>query len=148
MSIYDSLMRDGGSQMMNEDTSRVIESDDFHSTLVTYAAFAKKVSDFIQLKLENPTQRYGSSDTRFIPDGYLGQLKVSHAHVSQDVSILYRIAGTPTKLFILGLYSHKETGTGTTPNNKKQKSMATKFKNQFPVDQYQELKEDQLYQIP
>lgn len=40
------------------------------------------------------------------------------------------------------LFSHKETGTGSTPNTKKQKSAATTFHNQFPLDQYPDLKEE------
>ena len=122
----------------------VIESTIFQSTAITHGAVSRKVSDFIQLKLENPTQRYGASDTRFNPDGPLGKLKISHAHLSQDISILYRIAGSPTKLYMLGLFSHKETGTGNNSNIKKQKSIAKSFSNEFPVDQYPELKEDQL----
>ena len=122
--------------------TKVILSEIFEETEKRHHVVADKVDEFVKVKSINPTQRFGASDTRFNPDGPLGKLKISHAHLSQDISILYRIAGSPPTIYVLGLFSHKETGTSGTANVKKQKSTATTFRNEFPLDQYPDLKEE------
>ena len=128
-------------KMKNEN---IVFSSLFIHTLNTHKVVADKAESFINAKLENPTQRYGASDSRFIPAGPLGKLKVSHAHLSKDISILYRIAGTPAKLYLYGIFSHKESGTSDTPNINKQKSLSTTLGNQFPIGQYPDLKENEF----
>jgi hypothetical protein len=112
----------------------------FDETLNKYPALENRVIDFIKLKTTNPSQRFGSSDYPFNSDGPLGKMKLKHAHLSQDVSIFYKIAGSPSTLYIFGLFSHNESGTGNTKNNKLQKSLAARLKNQFP-----DLKDDLEY---
>lgn len=104
----------------------------FDETSKKYPALETKVLDFISLKTTNPSQKFGSSDYPFNSDGPLGKMKLKHAKVTQDISILYKIAGSPSTLYLYGLFSHKESGTDNTKNNNLQKSLATKLKNQFP----------------
>lgn len=115
--------------------------DVYIETLQKYPKLAAKMKDFIQFKTENPSRQFGSSDYPFQADGPLGKMKIKHAHLSQDVSILYKMAGSPTTLYLYGLFSHNESGTGNTKNNKIQKSLATRLGNQFP-----ELKDDFDYE--
>lgn len=87
---------------------------------------------FIETKKENPNASFGKSDTPFISAGPLGILvpKLRHAHLSQDISVLYKIEGSkPTVLKIYGLWSHQESGTGNAANIKTQKQLAMKIKN-------------------
>lgn len=104
----------------------------YDETMQKYSALANRVVDFIKLKTTNPSQKFGSSDYPYNSDGPLGKMKLKHAHLTQDVSIIYRIAGSPSTLYIFGLFSHNDSGTGNTKNNKLQKSLAARLKNQFP----------------
>ena len=104
----------------------------FDETSKKYPALQNKILDFVALKSANPSQKFGSSDYPFNADGPLGKMKIKHAHLSQDISIFYKIAGSPSTLYLYGLFSHKESGTGNTKNNNLQKSLAVKLKNQFP----------------
>ena len=90
------------------------------------------VKDFLKVKSADVTARYGAKDTHFIADGPIGLtgLKLKHAHISQDLSIVYRVHGNPAVIELYGVFSHKDLGTGNTPNIKTQKRMATKFLNQ------------------
>ena len=106
--------------------------DLYKETVAKYPQLAPKVADFIRAKNENPTAPFGGSDTHFVGEGPIGRLglKIKHAHLSQDVSIIYRLHGNPTMLDLYGLFSHKESGTGNNPNVKIQKSLAKRFANQ------------------
>ena len=111
---------------------KVRVSDLYKETAAKYPQLAEKVADFIRTKDQNPTAPYGGSDTHFIGDGPIGRLglKIKHAHLSQDVSIIYRLHGNPATLDLYGLFSHKESGTGNAANIKIQKSLAKKLANQ------------------
>ncbi len=104
----------------------------YTETLKNHQGLAERVAEFIRTKNENPTAQFGSSDTHFISDGPIGRLglKIKHAHLSQDVSVVYRLHGNPAVLDIYGLFSHKESGTGNAANIKIQKSLAKKLANQ------------------
>lgn len=105
----------------------------YEETLAKHSGLKERVADFIKSKNENPLASFGSSDTHFIADGPIGKtgLKLKHAHLSQDVSIIYRLHGNPTTLDLYGLFSHKESGTGNSANIKVQKSLAKKLSSQF-----------------
>lgn len=118
---------------MTKNSITIVTSTIFNKTEQTHSNLSNKLIDFIRTKSENPTQRFGSSDYQFTSDAPLGgKLKLSHAHLSQDVCVVYRIKGKPPTLYLFGLFSHKELGTGNTANIKLQKSMHDIFKNQFP----------------
>ena len=106
--------------------------DVYIETIQKYSKLSGKMKDFIQFKTENPSRQFGSSDYPFNSDGPLGKMKLKHAHITQDISIFYKMAGSPATLYLYGLFSHNESGTGNTKNNKLQKSLAARLKNQFP----------------
>jgi hypothetical protein len=86
-----------------------------------------KLADFLHLKRQNPTAPFGSSDKFFEKKGYFGQLVpgLKHAHLNDDISIVYRLRGNI--LYLYGFYKHDDLGTGEPPNIRKQRSMATRF---------------------
>jgi hypothetical protein len=114
---------------------------DYDNTLAKYPSYTDKLIQFIELKKTNPIAKFGSKDSMFIGTGPLGKLKIKHAHISQNLSILYNIAGKPTVLYLYGIYSHKETGTSTTPNLNTQKQLAKQLKSDFPFlhEMYQQI---------
>ena len=115
----------------------------YNETNSNYPQLKDKVDEFIHTKIENAIRQFGASDKPFNPDGPLGKLKIWHAHLNRDVSIFYRIKGSPGKLYLYGLFSHKESGTSKNdPNRNIQKSLAKVLSTQFP-----ELKEDDDLEI-
>lgn len=90
------------------------------------------LAKFIAAKAADPIASYGGSDTHFVGEGPIGRLglKIKHAHISQDLSVVYRVHSKPTLVDIYGVFSHKELGTGNAPNVKMQKAMGKKFSNQ------------------
>lgn len=78
-------------------------------------------------------QPFGASDKLFKPDGNFGKKVkgIAHAHLTHDISIVYALSGrNPHIIRLWGFFSHDDLGTGQPPNDKIQKSMATKFDNQ------------------
>lgn len=92
-----------------------------------------KLQDFLNAKVADPIQPYGKADTRFVSAGPIGQtgLKLRHAHLTQDVSVVYKLHGDNPKLLdVYGVFTHKELGTSNTSNIKTQKKIAKKFAQQ------------------
>jgi hypothetical protein len=107
----------------------------FDETFLDHANLAKRIFAFLDHKNNNPLQPFGSSDSGFTPDGPIGKLglNIKHAHVSQDVSIIYRVHGNPQVMDLYGVFSHKESGTGNAANIRIQQQLATRLSNQdFP----------------
>lgn len=103
----------------------------FIDTLKKNSEVMDKFEEFLDSKKNNPTQPFGK-DTPFISAGPIGRtgLKLKHAHLSQDISVVYRIHGKdPHTIDLYGVYRHKELGTGNTPNIKIQQNLAKKFSN-------------------
>ena len=107
----------------------------FDETFLDHANLAKRIFAFLDHKNNNPLQPFGSSDTGFTPDGPIGKLglNIKHAHVSQDVSIIYRVHSNPQVMDLYGVFSHKDSGTGNAANIRIQQQLATRLSNQeFP----------------
>lgn len=105
----------------------------FDETMTRYLHLRSKVDDFIATKMTNPVQQFGASDKVFNPDGPLGKMKIVHAHLTHDISIFYRIKGSPPTLYLYGLFSHKESGTDKSSQNRNiQKSLSKVLFTQFP----------------
>jgi hypothetical protein len=106
----------------------------FSETLVQFVGLRKKFDEFRETKLANPLQRFGTHDTPF--KGILGKSVPGlwHAHLNNDISIVYRIQGKgPTYLYMYGFFTHKALGTGNPPDIGVQRNMAKQFSNQtFP----------------
>lgn len=89
------------------------------------AAVQSKLNDFMQLKLRDPLAKFGSKDEHFTGDGPLKETGVIHAHLTGDISILYkRLGRDPTFVDLYAIATHDELGTGQPPSNKLQKNMA------------------------
>lgn len=87
----------------------------------------RKLKDFLTAKRMSPRDSFGGSDTAFIAIGPLGKALpgLRHAHLSQDLSIVYRLVGNV--IYLYGIYGHKELGTGDAAKINIQKQMATKL---------------------
>jgi len=100
--------------------------------IAPYPSLRAKFRDFMEVKRNNPMQQFGSSDTSFISAGNLAKAVsgLRHAHITQDVSIVYKIAGN--QIYLYGFYTHDELGTGNPASVPRQKSIAGRFaKTQF-----------------
>ena len=107
----------------------------FAETINRHPEIHDKLERFIYAKGQDPSAAFGKSDTPFIGTGPIGRtgLKVKHAHLSQDISIVYRIHGrNPHILELYGAFSHKELGISNTANIRQQKKVARKLQQQFP----------------
>lgn len=91
-----------------------------------------KFRDFMELKRNNPLQPFGASDKPFLGGGFFSNAVpgLKHAHINQDISIVYKIVGkNPTEIYLYGFYTHDDLGTGQPANKAKQQSMSTSFSN-------------------
>lgn len=90
---------------------------------------AKGDNSFMHVKRQNPNQSWGSSDKHFKGGGVFTRLVpgLKHAHLAHDLNLVYLVKGNTVYLF--GVWTHDELGTGTPPNPRRQQSMATQFAN-------------------
>lgn len=110
----------------------VRKSSFFDDTMAKHSGLKDKLRDFLKVKSEDPTQPF-AKDTPFISSGPIGRtgLKLRHAHLTQDVSVVYRIHGKdPHTIDLYGVYRHKDLGTNTSSKVNTQKQLAKKFKNE------------------
>lgn len=123
-------------QLIESSKNLVIRKTDlFDETLQKYSDHEDKLKDFLRAKEQNPIEPYGKSDTAFIAAGPIGRtgLKLKHAHLSQNISVVYRLHGSnPHIIDLYALMSHKDLGTSNTSNIKQQKKVSKKFLNQDP----------------
>jgi len=84
---------------------------------------------FLSSKRTNPQQSYGNKDYPFTSAGQFAHEVpgLMHAHLSQDLSIVYKVQGN--EIYLFGIFSHADLGTGNPPNIRKQTSMARRFAN-------------------
>jgi hypothetical protein len=84
---------------------------------------------FMEVKRKNPNTPFGSSDKPFVPNGKYGTAVpgLRHAHITHDLSIVYKVDGTD--IYLYGFYTHADLGTGNPANLRKQDSMADRFRN-------------------
>ena len=97
---------------------------------------SRELESFIQWKQQHPfngatleSPGFGDSDKKFRSIGNFSTVVpgISHAHLTHNLSVVYRIEDN--KLNIYGIYSHDELGTGNPANQQRQKQMATRFAN-------------------
>lgn len=119
-----------GSNNADEIPLQVRFCDSYLASVKVHPDTGESIKKFITAKRQDPLASYGGSDTHFVGNGPFGGLKLKHAHISQDLSIVYRVHSKPTILDLYGVFSHKELGTGNAPNVKTQKIMAKKFATQ------------------
>ena len=98
-----------------------------------------KIAFFINLRKQSPTGVI-PKDTPLVSKGPFGDLKLRHYHLDLDLSMFYRVAGTPATLYLYGVFSHKEAGTVSNPA--KVKSFVSKLSNEFP--ELKNINEDEI----
>jgi hypothetical protein len=120
---------------------RVLVSDDFNKTLVKFADQKDRIKlelkKFVDFKNSNPANGsvagvysgFGDSDRRFRSKGKFANKidGISHAHLTHNVSIVYLIDNGV--LYLYGIYSHDDIGTGSPGNINRQEQMATRWAN-------------------
>ena len=99
-----------------------------------YPAVRRKFADFMELKRWNPIQPFGKSDKLFLGAGFYIKAvpNLKHAHITQDLSIVYKLDGST--IWLYGFYTHDELGTGQPPNIRIQDAMATRIANKTEAD--------------
>lgn len=96
----------------------------FDETLASHENVTAKLQEFISFKTNDPMGRFGKKDQHFTSGGILVQTGLIHAHLTGDISILYKRSGrNPTIIDLVAILSHDELGTGQPPNIKVQKAM-------------------------
>ena len=106
---------------------------DWRSTLHTKVwpngAARKALGKFYDAKREDPRRPASNNDTPFSGGGHFSSAVpgLSHYHVTQNLSLVYRVIGNTVYLY--GFYNHGELGTGQPRSDPTQKMMATQFKN-------------------
>lgn len=90
-----------------------------------------KLDDFRRMKTQDPLARFGGTDEHFSGGGPLKDTGLIHAHLTGDISVLYRRHGRdPTYIDLYAIASHDELGTGQPASIKLQKNMAKVLKSQ------------------
>ena len=99
-----------------------------------YSAIRSKFRDFMELKRWNPTEPFGKSDKLFVGTGFFIKSvpNLKHAHITQDLSIVYKLDGGT--IWLYGFYTHDDLGTGRSENRRIQDVMATKIANKTEAD--------------
>ena len=97
----------------------------FKETLAKHKqTISGKLKDFIVQKSGDPMARFGSKDQHFQGGGPLKDSGLIHAHLTHDISLLYkRHSKNPTVIDLYAVLSHDELGTGQPANIKQQKKM-------------------------
>lgn len=95
-----------------------------------YPALRKKFRDFMELKRDNPTAPFGGSDKTFTSDGIFNSVTpgLRHAHITFDLSIVYKVVGN--QVYLYGFFTHDDLGTGQPRNINRQKSAAKRLSQQ------------------
>lgn len=94
-----------------------------------YDSIRRKFADFMELKRWNPIEPFGKSDKLFVGTGFFINAvpNLKHAHITQDLSIVYKLDGRT--IWLYGFYTHAELGTSRPANKRIQDAMATKIAN-------------------
>lgn len=89
----------------------------------------KALDKFRESKEAAATAPYGSSDKPFRGDGHFSGL--SHAHLTHDISLVYRYHKSANQFKLYGFFKHDDLGTGTPPNLRRQSSVGSRLTTQM-----------------
>jgi hypothetical protein len=101
----------------------------FEETLKKHEDYLPKLKEFLSKLNQDPLLPV--EPLRGV--GPIGQLKPAmiHAKLGHDMRLFYIMAGrNPHNVYLYGLFSHDESGTGQPPNANRQNSLIKRFKNQ------------------
>lgn len=91
----------------------------------------RRLNDFIRAKSDNPLMQFGKSDKSFSSSSPGGLSAFKHAHLTHDISVVYKYDGKLNQFCIYGVFSHAELGTDAThPNPRKAKAMGIRLHNE------------------
>jgi hypothetical protein len=97
----------------------------FKETFAKHQDVQAKLNEFMQLKIADPMARFGTTDEHFRGGGSLKDTGVLHAHLTSDISVLYKRHGkAPTLIDLYAVLSHDELGTGQPRDIKQQRNVA------------------------
>ena len=102
-------------------------------SLIKHRQVVQKLLDFFEFKRNNPLAPFGASDRKFASSGLYNTTipNLRHAHLSTDISIVYKVhSKNPMLVDLYGLFSHEELGTGNPSKANTQKTMAKRFSQQ------------------
>lgn len=102
-------------------------------SVLKYKELKQKLKDFINFKISNPLAPFGGSDKKFTSNGPYNTAipNLRHAHLSPDISIVYKVhSKNPLLIDLYGLFSHEELGTGNPSKQNTQKAMSKRFAQQ------------------
>lgn len=112
--------------------------DEFLDSLGRYSnqreLLSRRLIDFMKLKTDSPHngaapdgKKFGDTDKRFRSGGkFTGKVDgISHAHLTHNISIVYLIRND--SLYLYGIYTHDDIGTGTPSNINRQEQMAGRW---------------------
>jgi hypothetical protein len=110
-------------------SSVVDPGPEFKKTSERYPRAAAKYLEWIRVKMENPMSLIGYDKPFVAKSPYDGLM---HAHMDDDVSVVYRITGKdPRHIKVYGFYSHEDLGTTRPPKQKVQQIVGTRLKGQI-----------------
>ena len=97
--------------------------------VLPYPKIRTKFREFMDIKRNYPNKPFGQSDTTFTANGnFIARVPgLKHAHITNDISIVYKVEGN--EVFLYGFYPHDDLGTGTPAKINVQKAMAARFAN-------------------
>lgn len=103
--------------------------ESYFKRIKPYPPLKEKLRQFMEIKRNNPQQQFGSNDKPFVSKGFFFQAipGLRHAHLTFDLSIVYKVDGNVITLY--GMFTHDDMGTGQPPNMRKQYSKAKQFAN-------------------
>lgn len=116
----------------------VVADKEFAKTLDTYSSqkelLKRKLIDFVRFKSSSPYNgrapdgsKFGSSDYLLGSEGKFRDIPgIAHAHLTFNISVVYRIEGDVLRLY--GIYSHDDMGTGQPPNTNRQQQKTSIWK--------------------
>lgn len=91
-----------------------------------------KLIEFCEVKKQDFRTKFGNYDSAMDPGGPIGSENpgICHARLSQDHRIFYMIENINGKrtLKLYGVYTHGESGTGSTPQRNRQRIVGKRFK--------------------
>lgn len=101
-------------------------------TLSKHSGVRDKLAAFLETKLNNHMAAFGAKDAHFSGNGNFGGMGIGlkHAHLTHDISVIYRVHGNPPVIDIYGVFRHDESGTGQPPNMNRQKSLIKRMARQ------------------
>ena len=120
-----------GSQSKGKDIVHFVEGPKVVDTLEKYRSKVANIDsvykDFKSWKTDNPFVPFGSAaNDAPLKGGDLSEVGLWHLKVGRDVRLYYkptRVKGQPV-ILVIGFFTHDETGTGTPPKQRIQKTFA------------------------